>query len=364
MDALSFLTANPAAAALRETYTAFHERRAQLGLPNPGTVENVAREVQKDVLLTNFAFTGLRADVTKVFGMDPLFRMSHAFTIGSQSSNLPPYAFASMFGTSKAFLQGNIGSDGALAGVFNYRWSPSFVTKANAQIMGGGAAGAGGGLGMAQGVMQIDNDYTGKDFTLSLKALNPSFLEGVPTGIYIAHYLQAVTPRLALGLEAMYQRQMAGARPDTAVSYCLRYKADDWLVAAQLQAQGALNASFWRRLSDKVEVGADMTLQVAPAAAGPGGAMMGLKKDGTTAVGAKYEFRASTFRAQVDSAGKLGVLLEKRIAPPIMLSFSGELDQVKQTTKMGLAVSFEMATDDLMTAQESGEMPSMANPPF
>ncbi|KAI5289108.1 translocase of outer mitochondrial membrane [Ascosphaera aggregata] len=349
MDASSFLTSNPIAAAIKDTYSAFHERRGALGLPNPGTVENIAREVQKDVLLSNFSFTGLRADLTKVFGMDPLFRTSHAFTIGSQGGNQPPYAFSSMFGSSKIFMQGNIGSDGALAAVGNYRWNSSLVSKVSAQIMGGSG----------QGVMQIDNDYTGSDFTASIKALNPSFLEGVPTGIYIGHYLQSITPKLALGIEAMYQRQAGFARPEATVSYCARYKSLDWIATAQLQAQGAINASFWKKLSDKVEAGVDMNLQLVP-----GNAMMGTKKEGITTIGAKYEFRASTFRAQVDSAGKLGVLLEKRIAPPIALTFSGELDEAKQTAKMGLAVSFEMATEELMSAQETGEMPNMASPPY
>ena len=97
---LAFLADNAVTAALKDAYNSFTERRRALGLSNPGTVDNVAREVQKEVLLSNFMFTGLRADLTKVFGMSPLFRVSHAFTMGSQG-NLPPYAFSSMFGTPK-----------------------------------------------------------------------------------------------------------------------------------------------------------------------------------------------------------------------------------------------------------------------
>jgi mitochondrial import receptor subunit TOM40 len=37
----------------------------------------------------------------------------------------------------------------------------------------------------------------------------------------------------------------------------------------------------------------------------------------------------ATYRAQVDSAGKIGVVLEKRVAPPVTLTFAGEIDQVK-----------------------------------
>lgn len=97
-SALSFLTDNSVAAVLKDAYTSFSDRRAALGLPNPGTVDNIAREVQKDVLLSNFMFTGLRADLTKAFSMSPLFRVSHAFAMGG-TGNLPPYAFSAMYGS-------------------------------------------------------------------------------------------------------------------------------------------------------------------------------------------------------------------------------------------------------------------------
>lgn len=97
---LSFLTENPAASAIKDALNSFYDRRALLNLTNPGTVDNIAREVQKDVLLTNFMFTGLRADLTKVFGMSPLFRVSHAFSMGS-ASQMPPYNFSAMYGSPK-----------------------------------------------------------------------------------------------------------------------------------------------------------------------------------------------------------------------------------------------------------------------
>lgn len=95
---LGFLTDNAVMGALKDIYGSFQQRRESLGLSNPGTVENVAREVQKDVLLSNFMFSGLRADLTKVFAMSPIFRISHAFTMGSQG-NVPPYALSTMFGS-------------------------------------------------------------------------------------------------------------------------------------------------------------------------------------------------------------------------------------------------------------------------
>lgn len=103
-SALSFLTNNAVTGALKDAYDAFSERRDALGLSNPGTVDNVSREVQKDVLLSGMMFSGLRADLTKVFTMNPIFRVSHAFTMGS-GGNMPPYAFSSMFGTNDVSIE-------------------------------------------------------------------------------------------------------------------------------------------------------------------------------------------------------------------------------------------------------------------
>lgn len=95
---LAFLGNNPIAKSLSDVYGSFQERRAKLGLSNPGTVENLAKEVQRDVLLNNYMFTGLRADITKAFSMNPLFQVSHAFALGERSN---PYTFAALYGTNK-----------------------------------------------------------------------------------------------------------------------------------------------------------------------------------------------------------------------------------------------------------------------
>ena len=97
--ALGFMMDNPIISTVRNTYLRFSERREALGLSNPGTVDNIAREVQKDVFLTNYMFTGLRADMTKAFSASPLFQVSHAFAMGAQG--LPPYSFAALYGTPK-----------------------------------------------------------------------------------------------------------------------------------------------------------------------------------------------------------------------------------------------------------------------
>lgn len=211
------------------------------------------------------------------------------------------------------FLQGNIDNDGQLSTRFNWRWSQSLVTKTQFQIGTGG-----------QDMAQWEQEYTGKDFTASIKGLNPSYLEGGLTGIFIGSYMQAVTPKLALGLEAMWQRPALSQPPEAMVAYCGKYKSEDWIATAQLSATGGLNTTYWRKLSDKVQAGVDMSLTLA----GGAGAMMGgpLQKEGTTTFGAKYDFRMSTFRAQLDSKGKLSCLLEKRVAGPVMMTVGADVD--------------------------------------
>lgn len=214
-------------------------------------------------------------------------------------------------------MQGAYASDGSITAWGNLRWSDRFVTKTQTQID----------PRQDQSVVQFDNEYTGNDFSASLKALTPSIMEGGLTGIFIGSYLQAITPRLALGVEGVYQRASMGTKPETAASYAARYKGDDWVAAGQIQAQGQIGASYWRRLTEKVEAGVDCNLQFLP---GVGGGLFGApRKEATTTMGVKYNFQASVYRAQIDSAGKVGVVLERRVAPPVTLTFAAEIDQVK-----------------------------------
>ena len=82
---------------IMDTYRSFHDRRAALGLSNPGPVDEIAKEVQRGVFLNNLTFSGLRAELNKSFSIYPLFQISHAFATGSQM--LSPYTFLALYGT-------------------------------------------------------------------------------------------------------------------------------------------------------------------------------------------------------------------------------------------------------------------------
>ena len=269
-------------------------------------------------------------------------------------------------------MQGAFSSDKSLSAWGNLRWTPRFVTKTQTQIQ----------PGQGPTMVTFDNEYTGDDFSASIKAVGPSLMEGGLTGIIIGSYLQSITPSLSLGLEGVWQRAALNTKPETVISYAGRYKGSDWIASAQYLAQGGtLGLSYWRKLTERVEAGVDCQLQFAPGMGNP--LLGGSKREGTTTAGVKYNFQTSVYRAQVDSAGKFGVVLEKRVAPPVTLTFAAEIDQVKvrtddhtrrgrsdtdmlqSTHKLGIAVSLENVSEDVQEAAERAEQSGLiASPPY
>jgi mitochondrial import receptor subunit TOM40 len=98
-EALSYFTSNALFQRVAVAYTNLQDRREALGLANPGTIDNIAKEVERDVFLNQSAFSGLRADITKAFSVAPLFQVSHSLSMGSPNGN--PYSFAVLYGSPK-----------------------------------------------------------------------------------------------------------------------------------------------------------------------------------------------------------------------------------------------------------------------
>lgn len=166
-------------------------------------------------------------------------------------------------------------------------------------------------------MVQLEHDYQGQDFSVNAKAVNPWPAD--LTGIYIGSYLQSVTQNLALGVETLFQHPSPDVS-ELSTSYLAKYtsKNRDWIATAQLQQAGILQATYWQKLSEKVEVAAELQLIAAPA-----------RRDAIATLGAKYDLRLATFRAQVDSTGKVSALLEQRFTPAFAFLISGEIDHFK-----------------------------------
>jgi mitochondrial import receptor subunit TOM40 len=95
----SFFLANSAVVAFADAMNSFSERRAKLGLPNPGAVENLSREAQNNTLIPpGYMFSGIKGEITKLFGTSPFFQVSHQFSMEERNS---PYTFSTLYGTNK-----------------------------------------------------------------------------------------------------------------------------------------------------------------------------------------------------------------------------------------------------------------------
>lgn len=318
-----FAFADPITKPISRTMASLQEHRAKLGLPNPGTIENLTREV-KSTHLTNFIFDGARADLTKSVSINPIFQITHAFAHGAQGAP-PSYNFGAIYGDDKAFLQGSFDDGMNVMMRANRGWMPGHVSKFQGQL-----AGAGG-----QSFGQFEHDYQGLDHSLNIKAINPSPTDG--TGIYQFGYLQSLTRNFALGLETIWMRQSVDSNEAT-TGYVAKWTSDerDAIASLQVQGSGVAQATYWQRLAEKVDAAVDLQCITA-----------GGRREAQATIGAKWDFRMSTLRAQVDSGGKVSSLLETRLAPTFAFTVGGEIDHVKSAAKFGVGINIESAGEGI-----------------
>ncbi|PVH15796.1 uncharacterized protein CXQ87_003651 [Candidozyma duobushaemuli] len=344
-----FWSSNPVFSYLNDVYTNISQHRQSLGLTNPGTVENLTKEVNRDVFLNQHFFQGLRADLNKSFCFDPAFQTSHAFSIGG---DLPPYAFSALYARENMFAQGNIDNQFSVSGKVNYGWDEHNVSKVTLQIAHGQPT-----------MCQLEQDYNANDFSINFKTLNPSYLSGAFTGVAIGSLLQSLTKKFAVGVEATFSRQNSSLPPDSAISYFARYNAGDWIATAQVQGQGALVGTFWRKVSENVQAGLETQIAAGmrPVST-PFGAQLEPVVEGITTLGAKYEYRTAVFRGQVDTTGKTSVFLEKKIMPMLSVMFAGEIDHFKQSSKVGAGLQVETAGNEQIFLMQNGMVDANGNP--
>ncbi|KAI9028091.1 eukaryotic porin/Tom40 [Phycomyces nitens] len=288
----------------------FNYQKARLGLPNPGSFERLHREV-KDTFTTNYLFDGAQANIVKELSGN--FHVQHQFSLGSQV--MPPmYNFMSGYMTERTMVQGTMDNDTNLNAVIRQMWSPRMATKIVAQLtnMPG------------HSMLQVENDYTGSDFSLNLKAMNPNPMEF--TGLYMASYLQSVTRNLAVGSEVVLQRPTPDME-ETAMSLVAKYTGSDFIATAQLQGMGAIQASYYQRINEKVDFGVELNMMV-----------QGQRREAVATVGGKFDFRQATFRGQIDTTGRVSAVLEEKMAPGFSFLVSGDLDHVKGQSKFGVGI--------------------------
>jgi mitochondrial import receptor subunit TOM40 len=306
---------------------AIADKRRELNLPFPGTAEHLQREV-KGTLLTNYFFDGARADLTKAFSLSPIFQVTHAFSMGGfTEKGMTPstYNFGAIYGSDRFFLQAGVDDSKSVTMRANTGWAPGQVSKIQANLT----------QQPSGNFIQLEHDYHGLDHAANVKALNPSPIDG--SGIYIANYIQSLTRNFAVGLETVYQRQSADAQ-EAMMGYMAKWTSDDRTAIGTIQAQGqgVVNATYWQRLSDKVDVAGDLQIILA-----------GGRREASTTLGARYDFRMSTFRAQIDNGLKVSSQLETRLAPAFAFTVGGEIDHFRGSARFGVGIALETPSSDL-----------------
>ncbi|ORZ38839.1 eukaryotic porin/Tom40 [Catenaria anguillulae PL171] len=322
-------------------YSKFDTLRTALNLPSPGKYEELHRKAQM-TFTNHFMFDGCKIDFAK--GLSPNFQIHHALHLGSQQ--VPQtYSFNTVYATENQLLQGMVDTDGSLNGRIQF---PILGDKLTAKINLGFHPATP--MSPPQQMMQAEVDRQGKDYDASIKLVNPWPLDA--TGVLVASYLQSVTQRLALGVEAVIQRPMPGME-ESAFNVAAKYtfptfkldalpqlNPDDLVpqqptsppvATATYNSQGALHVSYVHPVSAKVDLASELHVIVTPRG-----------REGKATVAAKYEFRQSTFRTQIDSNGVVASVLEQRMGP-MAFTLAGQVDHGKGESKFGFGLALETA---------------------
>lgn len=163
-------------------------------------------------------------------------------------------------------------------------------------------------------MLQTEADYQGDDYSVNLKAVNP-WVEG--TGVFIASYLQSITKGLSMGVECILQRPTVDIE-QSQLAMVARYKEKDSTSTVHIQGLGVMQASYFHRVNEKVEVGAEVQMVASEA-----------RREAQCTLGAKFDFHQATIRAQADTTGRVSMFLEEKIFPGFTVNISGDLDHFK-----------------------------------
>ncbi|XP_058452247.1 mitochondrial import receptor subunit TOM40 homolog 1-like [Malaya genurostris] len=282
-------------------------------LENPGTLEELHKKC-KDVMPANFE--GAKLMINK--GLSNHFQISH--TINLTSTNTSGYRFGTTYvGTkqtspTEAFpvILGDIDPAGNLNANIIHQLAPNVRCKFASQIQNNKVTAA-----------QLTTDYKGQDFTATLTAGNPNIINN--SGVLVAHYLQSVTNRLALGGELAYQYGMAVPGGQIAVvSAAARYATDLSTWSGTIGLAG-IHLCYYQKASDQLQLGIEVETNFR-------------MQEAVATIGYQIDLPKSEliFRGMVDSNWSVAAILEKKLQPlPFTFALSGILNHTKNQFRLG-----------------------------
>ncbi|CAG9133780.1 hypothetical protein JYU34_020079 [Plutella xylostella] len=279
---------------------------------NPGTLDELHKKT-KEVMPVNFEGGKLMVNN----GISNHFQMSHTWTMSSQQTGYKlgaTYIGTKQLSPTEAFpvVLGEVDPSGNVNFNLIHQLTPEVRVKLAAQVQECK-------LTATQGTAE----YKGPDYTLALALGKPDLSDS--SSVLVGHYLQSVTPRLALGAELVYQ---AGARVQggevAIASAAMRYTMPGSEVSATLGAAG-LHLCYWARASEQLQVVAELETS-----------LRGMESVGSVGYQVELPKADLVFRGMVDSNWNIGAVLEKKLQPlPFTFALSGMANQAKQQFKFG-----------------------------
>ncbi|XP_060520100.1 mitochondrial import receptor subunit TOM40 homolog 1-like [Cylas formicarius] len=285
-------------------------------MENPGPLEEIHTKC-KNVFPT--CFEGARVLLTR--GLSNHFQISH--TINMSSVTPSGYRFGATYVGTKQIspteaypiLLGDIDPTGNLNATMIHQIQPRLQAKFGAQVQNSKFQ-----------VGQLTLNYRGADYTASMTVANPDIING--SGVVVLHYLQAVTPRLALGSELAYQKGPAVPGGEIALlSAAARYTTESVQVSGTLGVSG-IHLCYYQKASKQLQIGVELEAN-------------NRMQEAVASIGYQVDLPKSevVFKGHIDSNWSVGAVLEKKLSPlPFTLAFSGLMNHNKNHFRLGVGV--------------------------
>jgi mitochondrial import receptor subunit TOM40 len=280
-------------------------------------------------------FDGAKFDFGQ--GISPNMQLSHSFHMGSQV--VPPtYSLSSIYAAGPVFLNGSVDHAFNMTGRANYGLTRHLTAKFQGQMAM---------QATAPGLAQFEVDYQGVDYSTNVKAINPALAPAADgsaprpvTGIFVFSHLQSLSKNVALGVE------VAAQRPDpkvfeTQASVVMRVRGREWVWTTNVAQFGVLQTSYWQKLNENVELGAELQLMANRPQQQQQQQQSARSIEGVATLGGKWDAGFVVVRCQVDTAGRVGSTMEQKLAPGISFLMSADLDHMKGASKFGMGLQME-----------------------
>ncbi|XP_064557497.1 mitochondrial import receptor subunit TOM40 homolog [Zonotrichia leucophrys gambelii] len=283
-------------------------------LPNPGAFEECHRRCKE---LFPVQMEGVKLTVNK--GLSNHFQVNHTValsTLGESNYHFgATYVGTKHLSPTEAFpvLVGDMDNSGSLNAQVVHQLSSKIRSKVAFQTQQSKFVN-----------WQVDGEYRGGDFTAALTLGNPDILMG--SGILVCHYLQSVTPQVALGAELVYHRRPG--EEGAVLSLAGRYSAPSWIGTVTLGQAGA-HLTYYHRASEQLQVGVEFEASTR-------------LQDSSVAFGYQLELPRGNllFRGSLDSSWQVGAVLEKKLPPlPLTLALGAFINHRKEKFHCGFGLT-------------------------